>query len=159
MAGPTRHWGTRPLLLGQLDEARRLAEQALEGSQHQRGVAGHAFCLLGDIATHPDRFDAVNGEAQYRHALALAEARGMRPLVAHCRFGLGRLCRRTGNRAAAHEHLATATGDVPRDGHAILAGTGGGRECRGRIGRWLSSAPSRETQAKGTAVPARILDG
>ena len=33
----------------------------------------------------------------------------MRPLVAHCHLGLGRLYRRTDEREQAHEHLATAT--------------------------------------------------
>jgi hypothetical protein len=33
----------------------------------------------------------------------------MRPLVAHCHLGLGKLCGRTGNRQQAQEHLATAT--------------------------------------------------
>ena len=33
----------------------------------------------------------------------------MRPLVAHCHLGLGRLYRRTGKRLEAEEHLATAT--------------------------------------------------
>jgi len=65
--------------------------------------------LLGDIATHPDRFDAQRGEAHYRQALALAEERRMRPLVAHCHFGLGRLFRRTGKLQPAREHLTTAT--------------------------------------------------
>jgi AAA ATPase domain/Adenylate and Guanylate cyclase catalytic domain len=41
-------------------------------------------------------------------ALALAEPRGMRPLVAHCHLGLGKLYRRTGKREQAQEHLATA---------------------------------------------------
>jgi hypothetical protein len=45
----------------------------------------------------------------YREALALAEPRGMRPLVAHCHLGLGKLYRRTGQREQAHEHLTTAT--------------------------------------------------
>jgi hypothetical protein len=31
----------------------------------------------------------------------------MRPLVAHCHLGLGRLYRRTGQREQAREHLAT----------------------------------------------------
>jgi tetratricopeptide (TPR) repeat protein len=70
-----------------------------------RGAAQH---LLGDIATHPDRFDAERGEAHYRQALALAEPRGMRPLVAHCHLGLGKLYRRTGKREQAREHLTTA---------------------------------------------------
>jgi hypothetical protein len=33
----------------------------------------------------------------------------MRPLVAHCHLGLGRLYRRTGKRDQAQEHLTTAT--------------------------------------------------
>jgi hypothetical protein len=65
--------------------------------------------LLGDIATHPDRFDAASGEAHYRQALALAEPRSMRPLVAHCHLGLGKLYRRTGQREQAREHLTIAT--------------------------------------------------
>ena len=63
----------------------------------------------GDIATHPDRFDAESGEANYCKALALAEPRGMRPLVAHCNLGLGKLCQRTGRRQEAQEHLTIAT--------------------------------------------------
>jgi hypothetical protein len=53
-----------------------------------RDVA-HVLRLLGDIAGHPDRFDAESGEAHYREALALAEPRGRCPLVARCRRGLG----------------------------------------------------------------------
>jgi hypothetical protein len=33
----------------------------------------------------------------------------MRPLVAHCHLGLGKLSRRTGQREQAREHLSTAT--------------------------------------------------
>jgi hypothetical protein len=33
----------------------------------------------------------------------------MRPLVAHCHLGLGKLYRRTDEREQAQEHLATAT--------------------------------------------------
>jgi hypothetical protein len=41
--------------------------------------------------------------------MSLAEELGMRPLVAHCHLGLGKLYRRTGKREQAQEHLATAT--------------------------------------------------
>ena len=54
-------------------------------------------------------FDGEGGETHYRNALALAEPRGMRPLVAHCHLGLGKLYRRTGKREPAQEHLRTAT--------------------------------------------------
>ena len=33
----------------------------------------------------------------------------MRPLVAHCHLGFGKLYRRTGQHAQAQEHLTTAT--------------------------------------------------
>jgi hypothetical protein len=41
--------------------------------------------------------------------MTLATELGLRPLVAHCHLGLGRLSRRTGDQAKAHEHLTTAT--------------------------------------------------
>ena len=44
----------------------------------------------------------------YRLALALAAPRGMRPLVAHCHLGLGKLFQRTGQRAQAQEYLTIA---------------------------------------------------
>jgi tetratricopeptide (TPR) repeat protein len=101
--------GRACLLLGRLDEAQRLADRAVESSPRHPGFAAHAQHLLGDIATHPDRFDAERGEAHYRKALALAERRGMRPLVAHCHLGLGKLARRSGKREQARDHLTTAT--------------------------------------------------
>jgi class 3 adenylate cyclase/tetratricopeptide (TPR) repeat protein len=101
--------GRAALQLGRPDEARRLGDRAVEWSPRQPGVRAHTLHLLGDIATHADRFDAKRGEAHYRAALALAEPRGMRPLVAHCHLGLGRLYRRTGHREQAREHLVTAT--------------------------------------------------
>jgi tetratricopeptide (TPR) repeat protein len=109
LLGAYHSLGCAGLLLGRLDEARRLADQAIESSPKQPGYMAHALNLLGDIAIHPDRFDAKRGEAHYRAALALAEPRGMRPLVAHCHLGLGKLYRRTGKRQEAHEHLTTAT--------------------------------------------------
>jgi tetratricopeptide (TPR) repeat protein len=96
------------LALGRLDKARRLADRAVESLSSHPGFAAHSLHLLGDIVTHRDRFDAECGEAHYRQALALAEPRGMRPLVAHCHLGLGKLSRRTGKREQARDHLTTA---------------------------------------------------
>ena len=101
--------GRACLLLGRLDEAQRLGDRAVEFLSSQPGSAAHALHLLGDVATHPDRLDAERGEAHYDRALALAEPRGMRPLVAHCHLGLGKLFRRTAKRQVAQEHLAIAT--------------------------------------------------
>jgi len=50
----------------------------------------------------------AGGETHYRKALALAEPRGMRPLVAHCHLGLGRLYERAGKSGEAQEHLTSA---------------------------------------------------
>jgi hypothetical protein len=44
-----------------------------------------------------------------RHATASRGPRGMRPLVAHCHLGLGKLYRRTGQREQAREYLTDAT--------------------------------------------------
>jgi hypothetical protein len=61
---------------------------------------------LGEIALNRALDEA---DQNYRDALARAQALGMRPLVAHCHLGLGKLSRRTGKRQEAQEHLATAT--------------------------------------------------
>jgi tetratricopeptide (TPR) repeat protein len=97
------------LLLGWVDEARRLGDCALESSRRQPGSTAHALRLLGDIATHPDRFDVESGAAHYRQALALADLHSMRPLVAHCHLGLGRLYRRIGETERARENFTAAT--------------------------------------------------
>ena len=97
------------LVLGRLSEAQQMGERAVEHPHLSLGWRAYALHLLGDIASHPDRFDAENAETKYREALALAEPRCMRPLVAHCHLGLGRLYRRTGKREQAQEHLNTAT--------------------------------------------------
>jgi tetratricopeptide (TPR) repeat protein len=101
--------GNTCLLLGRLDEARRLGDRAVESSPRQPGFAALALHLLGDIATHPDRFDAERAEVHYREALVLAEARGMRPLVAHCHLGLGTLYARVAKREQAGDHLTIAS--------------------------------------------------
>jgi len=74
-----------------------------------RGHQGWALRLLGEIASRCDPPDLDQAEAYYRQALALAEELGMRPLVAHCHLGLGKLYRRPSDPAKAEEHLATAT--------------------------------------------------
>jgi class 3 adenylate cyclase/DNA-binding SARP family transcriptional activator len=101
--------GRACLRLGRRDEARRLGDRALEFCSSQPGFAAHALHLLGDIAAHPDQFDAERGETHFRQALAVAEGLGMRPLIAHCHLGLGKIYLRTSKRDQARDHLATAT--------------------------------------------------
>jgi DNA-binding SARP family transcriptional activator len=100
--------GQAALLLGRLDEARALGERVLEGFPGQIGFAAHARHLLGEIASHPGRLEAGTAEAHYREALRLAEARGMRPLAAHCHLGLADLHRRAGRQAEARAALGAA---------------------------------------------------
>jgi tetratricopeptide (TPR) repeat protein len=102
--------GRACLLLGRLDEAQRFADRSIESSLYQPGLAAYAKCLLGDLASHPNHFDAEGAVAHYREALTLTEARGMRPLVAQCHCGIGRVYRRSGEAAEAQRHFTVATG-------------------------------------------------
>ena len=65
--------------------------------------------LLGEIASGHDSADFGAARMKYFEALELGEKLGMRPLVAHCHLGLGKLYRRTGKREQAQEHLTIAT--------------------------------------------------
>ena len=86
-----------------------------------------ALRLLGEIARASLILRRCEpAETHYRQALALAEELGMRPLVAHCHLGLGKLYRRTGKRRAGAGAPHHRDDDVPRDGHALLAGAGRG---------------------------------
>jgi hypothetical protein len=96
------------LLLGRPDDARRLCGRALDCSPIWPGDLAHALHLRAEVAADPNTLDPASGEADYQRALTLAESRGMRPLAAHCHFGLGRLHRCMNRRAAEDEHLAAA---------------------------------------------------
>jgi hypothetical protein len=47
--------------------------------------------LLGDIAAHPDRFEADAAEAHHRQALTLAEELACGPPLRHCQVLARRL--------------------------------------------------------------------
>jgi tetratricopeptide (TPR) repeat protein len=95
------------LLEGRVEEAGRAASRALEVARRyeQRGSEAHALAALGLIAAQ-DVWPVA--EQHYRSALALADELGMRPLVAHCHLGLGKLHRRTRKHGQGREHLTTA---------------------------------------------------
>jgi tetratricopeptide (TPR) repeat protein len=96
---------------GRADDALATAQRALTvatGSGEQ-GSEAEALRTLGDIASHDRSPDTALAISHYQRALELAEPRSMRPLVAHCHLGLGKLDHRTGKREQAQEHLATAT--------------------------------------------------
>ncbi len=109
-AGRVGALGGAYLLDRRLADATRIAQGGLAAARErgERGVEAHVLRLLGDIAANPDRVEFDAAEAHYRQALALADELGMRPLVAHCHLGLGKLSRRTGKRQEAREHVTTA---------------------------------------------------
>jgi tetratricopeptide (TPR) repeat protein len=103
--------GEAYLLANQLEDASACADGAvkLTRTRGERGYEAYALRLLGEIAAHSAPSELSEAGVRYREALALADELGMRPLVAHCHFGLGKLYRRTDKREQAQEHLATAT--------------------------------------------------
>ncbi len=103
--------GEACLRADRLEDASAVAGRALTLARErkERGSEARALWLLGEIAAHQDPRQVEKTDAHYREAMALAEELGMRPLVAHCHFGLGKFYHRTGKRQEAQEHLTTAT--------------------------------------------------
>src|SRR5437773_125063 len=108
---PTLAWLSEALLLdGRPHEAVSLAQRELDRSR-QRGHRGHeayGLRILAEVAAHLDPPDVETAKGYYDQALTLATELGMRPLVARCHLGLGKLYRRTGEQGQAQEHLTTA---------------------------------------------------
>jgi predicted ATPase/class 3 adenylate cyclase len=97
-------------LMGHDEKAWQHAHQALDLARQQKERANEALALyqLGVVYTHAAPPDAAQAEAHYQQALILAEALGMRPLVAHCHHGLGRLYHQLGHDAQARTTLSVA---------------------------------------------------
>ena len=97
-------------LAGRGEEAWQHARQALDLARQQKERGNEALALhqLGVVQAHADPPDVAQAEAHYQQALALAEELGMRPLVAHCHLGLGRLYGQTGRGEQARAALTTA---------------------------------------------------
>ncbi len=102
--------GEAHLAAGDPERARRHAQVSLEmaRAQYQRGTESWAWRLLAEIASANDPPDIQEAETAYREALTRASDLGMRPLVAHCHLGLGKLYRHHGDGAQSRQHLATA---------------------------------------------------
>jgi hypothetical protein len=85
--------GEAYLTAGRLADAADIAQRALAPARdhHQRGVEGWTLRLLAEIAGHGSPPSGAGAEESYRQALTLAEELGLRPLVAHCHLGLGKL--------------------------------------------------------------------
>jgi len=100
------------LVLGRLDAVQTREGHALTSSGGRVGYIPQARQLLGDLASHPDRFDPKRAEIHYREAFDLAGRRGMRPVLAQVHLGLGTMYRRTGARERAAEHLQAAVTEL-----------------------------------------------
>ena len=99
------------MLEGRLDEALQRAQEAnaLARRHGERGHEAWSLQMLGAIVSRPDAPDFEKAEAHYRAALGLASELGMRPLVAHCHFELGKLFRKSDRPEDSREHLVAAT--------------------------------------------------
>jgi tetratricopeptide (TPR) repeat protein len=98
------------LRAGRIEDAHHQARHAVEVCrQHQeRGHEAWALRLLGEVAAQHDPPSLEHAADDYRQALALAEALGMRPLQAHCHLSLGKLDVLAGRHAAARVELTAA---------------------------------------------------
>ena len=102
--------GTVYLLANRTEEAAEFASRDLELAK-QRGFRGSEARMLhlgGEIAALREAPDYESAKKHYREAQRLAEDRSMRPLVADCSLGLGKLHRQNGNQQEADEFFATA---------------------------------------------------
>jgi DNA-binding SARP family transcriptional activator len=101
------------LLVGHIEDARRFGTCALEFATRYAACGTEAMArrLLGEVALHEATSSADDyAEGQLQQALALAATLVLRPVAAHCRVGLARVCQHRGKHHDAREHLASAIG-------------------------------------------------
>ena len=105
------HMGETYLLIGQPVEAKECAKHALAlaRKRKERGHEAWALHLLGEIDSHGSMTALESAENYLRQSLTIAEQLGMRPLVSHCHFALGKLDLWHSKPDAAREHIAVAT--------------------------------------------------
>jgi tetratricopeptide (TPR) repeat protein len=103
--------GEAYLLAGRANDAANQAQKTLVRAREkgQRAFEADALHLAAEVAAQANPPDLAAAELQYCASMTLADELGMRPLIAHCHLGLGKLYHRTDKREQAQEHLATAT--------------------------------------------------
>jgi tetratricopeptide (TPR) repeat protein len=96
---------------GQLGEARAAVGKALSLARErlERGYEAYALRLDAELLATKAPGGIEESETRYGEAMGLAEALGMRPLVARCHNGLSLLYYNAGQNEAAQKHLDTAT--------------------------------------------------
>jgi len=104
-------WAEGLVLAGSIQDAKRTADKALEFAlaSGERGHEAGVLHLLAEISASEAAPSLEPAVSLYKRAKSLAAELGMRPLVAHCHLGLGKLYRSTGKVDQAREHLTTAT--------------------------------------------------
>jgi len=102
------YFGEARLLAGRVEEAAELGTRVLQRSRATgaRGEEAWSLRLLGDVASAGA--DVAGAERHYLQAMDVATEAGMRPLLAHCHLGLGRLFEKTRDRTGAQAHLGQA---------------------------------------------------
>ena len=99
-------------LAGRQDEAMAHAQDAINAARNsgERGNEAWACCSLGDLVSDGSTIGPTSEEAEehYGMALAIADKLGMRPLRAHCLYGLSRLHGNAGNQALADKYASDA---------------------------------------------------
>ena len=98
------------LELGRMTDAERVTMHILTLATEAGARRDEAWALrlLGEIHFRSDGTGLAKAEQYFRQCLALSQERGMRPLVAHCHLGLGRVYRRTAREREASAELAYA---------------------------------------------------
>ena len=95
------------LSAGRLELAAQFAEHRLESFRRNNGRSGEALALrlLGDIAASRNPPEIEKAQVYYDQSITIATELGMRPLLAHCNIGLGKLYRKSSDLRLAKEHL------------------------------------------------------
>jgi len=126
------------LFADRVEEAVALAESALERTRAhgERGYEGYALRILAEARARAG--SAATAEDAFRCAGALAQECGLRPLLAHCQLGAGKLHLALGRTREAAADLAAAA-DLYRTLRMIF---------------WLPEAETALTAARGALVGA-----
>ena len=98
------------LRAGRLDDAASKAYLALQLAQRyqERGREAWIRRLMGELDKMRNPFEFERADSHYRAALQEAEKLRMRPLVAHCHFGLGELYTQNHQIDDAYQELSRA---------------------------------------------------
>ena len=127
--------GDAYLSAGRLEDARAYADraEALARRNSEQAHLAAALKLRGDVmaATDCNAHDAVT--ETYREAIALAEPRGMRPLLARIQFSLGAFLAGRGFSSEAARHIAVAA-ELCRELGIAFSSSPAGQEKKAAIG-------------------------